>query len=54
MRINDEEVELGIKRFIHNLIASGMKPEEELPLLFSKIRGAVEEILGRPEHDQTS
>lgn len=53
MRVLDEEVLTSIERFMHNLVATGMKLEE-LPLLFKKMKDAMEEILEEPDYNQTS
>ena len=53
MRVMDEEVLISVERFMNNLVATGMELEE-LPLLFSRMKDAMEAILEVPEYDQTS
>ena len=47
-----EEITIGSERFIHNLVASGVKLEE-LPIIFNYMYKYAEK-LERPEYDQTS
>ena len=53
MRIMDGEVIISIERFVHNLVATGMKLDE-LPLLYKKINECTCKLLEVPDYDQTS